>query len=110
QFPQMGQAVGDDWFRPAGFGERIGGTNTMSDRFEPTARAIARSGWLLQQHSITREENAFHIAAFERIARETPIAPLHWSLLHLREISEEHLRALGRLGAGASAQTWTYLS
>src|SRR5690606_555699 len=30
--------------------------------------------------------------------------------LHLREISEEHLRALGRLGAGASAQTWTYLS
>lgn len=109
-FEQHGRAVGDDWYRPAGFGERIGGTNTMSDRFEPTAAAIARQGWLLQQHSISSEENAFHLAAFERIARATPIGPLHWSLLHLREISEEHLAALGRLGAGASAQTWTYLS
>src|SRR5690606_40404192 len=33
-----------------------------------------------------------------------------WSLLHLQEISDEHLGALGRLGCGASAQTWTYLS
>jgi len=109
-FGQKGQAVGDDWYRPAGFGERIGGADTMSDRFEPAARAIARHGWLLQQHSITSEENTFHVAAFERIAREYPTAPLHWSLIHLQEISAEHLRALGRLGAGASAQTWTYLS
>ena len=109
-FGQLGRAVGDDWYRPAGFGERIGGTNTMSDQFEPTAQAIARNGWLLQQHSISSEENAFHLAVIERIAREVPIGPLHWSLLHLREISGEHLEALGRLGAGASAQTWTYLS
>jgi hypothetical protein len=109
-FGQMGRAVGDDLYRPAGFGERIGGSDTMSDRFEPTSRAIARHGWLLQQHSITGRENAFHLAAFERIAREYPIAPLHWALIHLQEISAEHLRALGELGAGASAQTWTYLS
>ncbi|HEX6994947.1 MAG TPA: amidohydrolase family protein [Gammaproteobacteria bacterium] len=107
---QGGRAVGDDLYRPAGFGERIGGMNTMSDAFEPTARVIARHGWLLQQHSITSEENAFHIEAFGRIAREYALAPLHWSLLHLQEISDEHLDALGRLGAGASAQTWTYLS
>lgn len=109
-FEQRGRAVGDDWYRPAGFGERIGGTNPMSDGFEPTAAAIARNGWLLQQHSISAEENAFHLAAFDRIARQTAIAPLHWSLLHLQEITEDHLQALGRLGAGASAQTWTYLS
>lgn len=107
---QAGRAVGDDLYRPVGFGERIGGVNTMSDAFEPTARVIARHGWLLQQHSITREENAFHVAAIERIAREYPLAPLRWSLLHLQEISDEHLDALGRLGCGASAQTWTYLS
>ena len=109
-FAQNGRAVGDDWYRPAGFGERIGGGNTMSDQFEPTAREIARNGWLLQQHSITSTENAFHLAAFERINREFPIAPLHWALIHLQEISAEHLAALGALGAGASAQTWTYLS
>ena len=109
-FGQSGRAVGDDLYRPAGFGERIGGTNTMSDQFEPTAREIARQGWLLQQHSITREENAFHLDAFERIAREFPIAPLHWALIHLQDISAEDLGRLGALGAGASAQTWTYLS
>src|SRR5690606_15972809 len=109
-FAQAGRAVGDDLYRPAGFGERIGGTNTMSDALEPTARMIARYGWLLQQHSISSAENAFHLEIFERIAREYPLAPLHWSLIHLQAISDEHLQALGRLGAGASAQTWTYLS
>ena len=109
-FGQSGRAVGDDLYRPAGFGERIGGMNTMSDGFEPTAAAIARAGWLMQQHSITGEENAFHLAALERIAREQPLDVLHWSLIHLQEISGEHLQALGRLGCGASAQTWTYLS
>src|SRR5690606_9441877 len=64
-FAQDGRAVGDDLYRPAGFGERIGGMNTMSESFEPTARAIARHGWLLQQHSITSAENAFHVGAFE---------------------------------------------
>ena len=109
-FAQAGRAVGDDLYRPAGFGERIGGTNTMSDQLEPTARMIARHGWLLQQHSISSVENAFHLGIFERIAREFPIDSLHWALIHLQEISAEHLQALGSLGAGASAQTWTYLS
>jgi predicted amidohydrolase YtcJ len=109
-FDQGGRAVGDDLYRPAGFGERIGGTNTMSDAFEPTAAAIARAGWLMQQHSISGVENAFHLAALERIAAEHPLDALHWSLIHLQEISGEDLQALGRLGCGASAQTWTYLS
>jgi len=108
-FPQGGRAVGDDLYRPAGFGERIGGTNTMSDQFGPTARMIARHGWMLQQHSIGAEENAFHIAAFRSIARDYPVEALRWSLIHLQEIDGEHLEALIDLGAGASAQTWTYL-
>src|SRR5262249_36157252 len=32
-FSQAGRGVGDDLFRVAGFGERIGGTNTMSASF-----------------------------------------------------------------------------
>jgi hypothetical protein len=109
-FSQAGRAVGDDLYRPAGFGERIGGTNTMSDQLEPTARAIARYGWLLQQHSISSEENAFHLDIFEGISRDFPIDALHWALIHLQEIGEDALERLGALGAGASAQTWTYLS
>jgi predicted amidohydrolase YtcJ len=109
-FSQNGRAVGDDLFRVGGFGERIGGANTTSPQFEPTARVIARNRWLLQQHSITAAENAFHVAAFQSIAREHPIDGLRWSLIHLQQIGDAHLKALIDLGAGASAQTWTYLS
>ena len=108
-FSQGGRAVGDDLFRVAGFGERIGGTDTMSPSFEPTARIIARHGWMLQQHSITVKENDFHLEAFRAIARDHPLENLRWSLIHLQSIDEPRLKALMQLGAGASAQTWTYL-
>ena len=78
--------------------------------FEPTARVIAKHGWLMQQHSITLQENDFHLAAFRAIANEFPIKDLRWSLLHLQSIDAPRLKALMELGAGASAQTWTYLS
>jgi predicted amidohydrolase YtcJ len=107
-FSQGGRAVGDDLFRVAGFGERIGGTNTMSASFEPTARVIARHRWPLHQHSINLKENDFHLAAFQSIAREHPIRDLRWALIHLQEIDALRLRQLMDLGAGASAQTWTY--
>jgi predicted amidohydrolase YtcJ len=107
-FSQGGRAVGDDLFRPAGFGERIGGTDTMSAQFEPTARMIAKHGWLLQQHSITVKENDFHLDAFRSIAREHPIDTLRWSMIHLQSIDEPRLATLKELGCGASAQTWTY--
>ena len=109
-FSQGGRAVGDDLFRVAGFGERIGGTDTMSPQFEPTARMIAKHGWLLQQHSITIKENDFHLQAFQSIAREHPIDKLRWSIIHLQSIDEARLKTLKALGAGASAQTWLYLS
>jgi predicted amidohydrolase YtcJ len=107
-FSQAGRAVGDDLFRPAGFGERIGGTDTMSPQFEPTARMIAKHGWLLQQHSITIKENDFHLDAFRSIAREHPIDTLRWSVIHLQSIDQSRLDAFKELGCGASAQTWTY--
>ena len=109
-FSQGGRAVGDDLFRAAGFGERIGGTDTMSPQFEPTARMIARHGWLLQQHSITIKENDFHLNAFQSIARDHPIDRLRWSIIHLQSIDAARLKTLKDLGAGASAQTWTYMS
>ena len=109
-FSQGGRAVGDDLFRVAGFGERIGGTDPMSPQFEPTARMIAKHGWLLQQHSITIKENDFHLNAFQSIARDHPIDRLRWSIIHLQSIDAARLKTLKALGAGASAQTWTYMS
>src|SRR5262245_24850428 len=109
-FSQGGRAVGDDLFRVSGFGERIGGNDTTSAQFEPTARVIAKHDWLLQQHSITLAENDFHLKAFQAIARDYPLQGLRWSLIHLQAIDNARLKTLMDLGAGASAQTWTYLS
>jgi predicted amidohydrolase YtcJ len=109
-FSQGGRAVGDDVFRVAGFGERIGGNDTMSTQFEPTARVIAKNRWMLQQHSITLQENDFHIAAFRSIAKDYPLDGLRWHLIHLQSIDSARLKSLMELGCGATMQTWTYMS
>jgi predicted amidohydrolase YtcJ len=99
-FSQGGRAVGDDMFRAVGFGERVGAMDTMSDAFQPTARAAARHRWPLEQHSLTAEENAFHLAALQAIAKEHPIRDLRWALIHANNISADVLKALADLGAG----------
>jgi len=99
-FSQGGRAVGDDMFRPAGFGERVGGMNTTSDAFEPTARAVAVNRWSLEQHSLTAAENAFHLAAFQSIAKEHPLKDLRWTLIHANAATSQLLEALIALGVG----------
>jgi predicted amidohydrolase YtcJ len=80
----------------------------MSTQFEPTARVIAGTdGSFNNIRSLA--ENDFHLSAFRSIARDHPIGGLRWSLLHLQAIDSPRLKALMELGAGASAQTWTYL-
>jgi predicted amidohydrolase YtcJ len=99
-FSQEGRAVGDDMFRVVGFGERVGGMTTTSAAFEPTARVVARHRWLLEQHSLTSAENAFHLAAFQSIAKDYPLKDLRWTLIHANNISEQVLKALIDLGVG----------
>jgi predicted amidohydrolase YtcJ len=99
-FSQQGRAVGDDMFRVVGFGERVGGMNTTSDAFEPTARAVAAHRWALEQHSLTAAENAFHLAALQSIAKEHPLEGLRWALIHANVITGPVLKALIELGVG----------
>jgi predicted amidohydrolase YtcJ len=107
-FSPSARAAGNDLFRTVGFGERVGSADTMSPSFEPTARAIAKGGVLLHQHSISIKENDFHLDAFRSIARDHPLGSLRWALIHLQSIDAARLDELKKLGAGASAQTWTY--
>jgi len=99
-FSQGGRAVGDDMFRVVGFGERVGGMETTSDAFEPTARVAARHRWSLEQHSLTAEENAFHLAALQAIAKDYPLVDLRWTLIHANNVTAPVLKALMDLGAG----------
>ena len=63
---------GDDMYRIAGLGEHTV-SDSMSEQFYHSTALAARWGWLLQEHSSSREENDYHIQAFEA-ANE--IAPL----------------------------------
>ena len=72
-------------------------------QFEPTARMIAKHGWLLQQHSITLKENDFHLEAFRSIAREHPIDRLRWSIIHLQSIDDAQAEERSRNWAAAPA-------
>ena len=99
-FSQEGRAVGDDMFRVVGFGERVGGMNTTSEAFEPTARVVASRRWALEQHSSTPAENAFHLAAFQAIAKDHPLRDLRWTLIHVNTITAPVLKALMDLGVG----------
>ena len=58
----------------------------------------------------TKFKNDFHLNAFRAIARDHPLDGLRWSIIHLQRIDAPRLKALQDLGAGASAQTWTYMS
>src|SRR4029077_12027617 len=78
--------------------------------FELSAGRIARHGCLPHEPPTTPAENDYHLAAFRSIARDHPLDGLRWSLIHLQSIDAGRLKTLIDLGAGASAQTWTYLS
>ena len=108
-FSHGGRPLGDPMFTVPGFGERIGGNDTMSAQFEPTARVVAQHRWMLYQHSISLAENDFHIAAMQRIAQEFPIDGLRWALIHVQRIDPSRLQALKALGAGAIPQSWPYI-
>ncbi|MGI9259970.1 MAG: amidohydrolase [Gammaproteobacteria bacterium] len=100
---------GDDMFRIAGLGEHTV-NDSMSEQFYFSTALAARRGWLLQEHSASREENEYHIQAFEAANEIAPIADLHWSLTHVNEIEQDTLDRLIALGAGVTVQNSRFFS
>jgi predicted amidohydrolase YtcJ len=100
---------GDDMFRIAGLGEHTV-NDSMSEQFYFSTALAARRGWLLQEHSASKEENDYHIQAFEAANEIAPIADLHWSLTHVNEIEQETLDRLIALGAGVTVQNSRFFS
>jgi predicted amidohydrolase YtcJ len=100
---------GDDMFRVAGLGEHTVNDSQSVQFYNATALA-ARRGWLLQEHSGTKEENDYHIQAFEAANEIAPIADLHWSLTHVHEIEQDILDRLIAMGAGVTVQNQRFYS
>jgi hypothetical protein len=58
--------MGDDVWRQLGVGERVC-TSTTDPQNPKTWLFAAQQGWMVTQHSLTPQEVAFHISAYQSI-------------------------------------------
>lgn len=115
QFLPMG--YGDDMLRFNGIGERItaGMYNNNApdaaakDKFLQIIRWAAKQGLSVTIH--WPEDKSVHqlLDLYEEVNKETPIAPLRWSIAHLDNVSSETIVRMKALGIGWTMQDALYL-
>jgi predicted amidohydrolase YtcJ len=107
---------GDDMLRFNGIGERI--TIALNNNPKPNdaeteqylaiAKWAASRGMSLTMHWGSEAGVDRLLDIFERVNRETPIAPLRWSIAHLNDASERTLARMKALGVGWTVQDAMY--
>ena len=103
---------GDGMLRFNGLGERV--TFAMNNNDKPDAaekeryyeivRWAAERGMTVTMHWNNDASVGELLAIWERVNRETPIAPLRWSIAHLNDASDATLRRMKALGVGWTVQ------
>jgi predicted amidohydrolase YtcJ len=107
---------GDDRLRFNGLGERItlamnnnpSPSESDKERYYDIVRWAADKGMTITMHWNTDATVDHLLGIFERVNRETPIAPLRWSIAHLNDASEATLRRMHALGVGWTVQDAMY--
>jgi len=108
---------GDDMLRFHGVGERVAFSMYNNKDPKPAdqqkllriAKWAAQNGYTLTQH--WHEANTVDrlLDVFEEVNRETPIAPLRWSIAHLNDATEDNLQRMKGLGVGWAMQDAMYM-
>jgi predicted amidohydrolase YtcJ len=112
----MPMGFGDDWLRFNGIGENV--TWGMYNNDKPTEEDKERLYRVLQWAAPRGLTATFHwhnersvhhlLDVLERVNRETPVAPLRWSIAHLNDASPESLARMKALGVGWLMQNAFY--
>ncbi len=112
----MPMGFGDDWLRFNGIGENV--IWGMYNNEKPTEEDRERLYRVLQWAAPRGLTATFHwhndrsvhhlLDVLERVNRETPIAPLRWSIAHLNDASPESLKRMKALGVGWLMQNAFY--
>ncbi len=109
---------GDDMLRFNGIGENVtwgmynndNPTPAQKQQYYEVARWAASRGMTLTQHW-SNDVSVHHLLdVMERVNRETPIAPLRWSIAHLNDASGEDLARMKALGVGWLMQDAMYFN
>jgi predicted amidohydrolase YtcJ len=114
QFLPMG--FGDDMLRFNGLGENVSWgmynndnpTEAQKDHYYEIAKWAASRRMTLTQHWNNNVSAHHLLEVLERVNRETPLAPLRWSIAHLNDASEDNLRRMKALGVGWLMQDAMY--
>ena len=107
---------GDDMLRFNGIGENVtwgmynndNPTDAQKEQYYEVARWAASRRMTLTQHWSNNVSVHHLLDVLERVNREIPIAPLHWSIAHLNDASEDNLRRMKALGVGWLMQDAMY--
>jgi predicted amidohydrolase YtcJ len=109
---------GDDMLRFNGIGERV--TIAMYNNGQPDAAAREKFLEVLRWAARQRMTVTIHcnedrsaqpvLEIFEQLNRETPLAPLRWSIAHLDNASAQTLARMKALGVAWTMQDAMYLS
>lgn len=105
---------GDDWIKVSGVGERIYSgpfpftPNASPQIYETAARLTAESGWAYDEHGMGIADERAFTDIWEKINKDTPLAPLRWCLAHVPGIDQETLHRLQIMGVGVSAAGGRY--
>jgi len=107
---------GDDMLHFNGIGESVTAamynndkpTQADKDKYYEVAKWAAERGMTLTQHWGRDASVGELLSVFERVNKEVPIAPLHWSIAHLNDASPESLRRMKALGVGWTVQDAMY--
>jgi hypothetical protein len=107
---------GDDMLHFNGIGERI--TLAMNNNPNPSetdkrqyyeiVKWAAERGMTLTMHWGPDATVDHLLTIFEQVNRDTPIAPLRWSIAHLNDASERSLARMHALGVGWTVQDAMY--
>lgn len=107
---------GDDWLRFNGIGENVtwgmynndNPTDAQKEQYYQVARWAASRGLTLTQHWNSNKSVHHLLDVLERVNRETPLAPLRWSIAHLNDATPESLQRMKALGVGWLMQNAMY--
>jgi len=109
---------GDDMLRFNGIGENVAWgmynndnpSEAQKQQYYEIAKWAAARRMTVTQHW-NNNISAHHLLdVLERVNRETPIAPLRWSIAHLNDASAENLQRMKALGVGWLMQDAMYFN
>ena len=110
------QGFGDDWLRFNGIGENVtwgmynndAPSEAQKEQLYQALRWAAPGGLTATFHWHNNRSVHHLLDVLERVNRETPVAPLRWSVAHLNDASPESLARMKALGVGWLMQNAFY--